>query len=121
MYSRVFLKILYNLYLGIEGVAKCMVNRLRPILGELISVNQIKCPCLIDKPLLLLNIYILWKIIGIRRRTFIHTSSICPSHMKRVDSRYLKEARKRLSFPHGWVDWIIEHHEIQGQIAGGTS
>jgi hypothetical protein len=40
VYSRVFLKILYNLYLGIEGVAKCMVNRLRPILGELISVNR---------------------------------------------------------------------------------
>jgi hypothetical protein len=28
--------------------------------------------------------------------------------MTRMDSMFLKEARKRLDFPHRWVDWIIE-------------
>jgi hypothetical protein len=91
-------------------IAKCMVNRLRPILGELISVNQ---SAFIPGRLITDNALVAFECLHFIEQNSNMKKNFCAYKLDlskaydRVDWEFLKKVMQRLGFCHRWVDWIM--------------
>ena len=91
-------------------VAKCLVNRLRPILGEIVSLNQ---SAFVPGRLITDNALVAFECFhAIEHCSKVH-ESFCAYKLDlskaydRVDWDFLRRMMQRLGFAPRWVDWIM--------------
>ena len=91
-------------------VAKCLVNRLRPILGEIVSLNQ---SAFVPGRLITDNAFVAFECFhAIEHCSKVH-ESFCAYKLDsskaydRVDWDFLRRMMQRLGFAPRWVDWIM--------------
>jgi hypothetical protein len=91
-------------------LAKCMVNRLRPILGELISANQ---SAFVPGRLITDNALVAFECMHFIEQNVNTNKDYCAYKLDlskaydRVDWDFLKKAMQRLGFAPRWVNWIM--------------
>jgi hypothetical protein len=91
-------------------IAKCMVNRLRPILGEIISINQ---SAFVPGRLITDNALVAFECLHFIEHNTKENKNFCAYKLDlskaydRVDWEFLKKVMQRLGFSQRWVDWIM--------------
>ena len=91
-------------------VAKCLVNRLRPILGELISVNQ---SAFVPGRLITDNALLAFECMHFIEHSTNEDKQFCAYKLDlskaydRVDWGFLRKVVQRLGFACRWVEWIM--------------
>lgn len=91
-------------------VSKCLVNRLRPVLDEIISPWQ---SAFIPERMITDNAYVAFECIHHIKQEKDPTRSYCAYKLDlskaydRVDWNYLRQMMQKLGFAHRWVDWIM--------------
>jgi hypothetical protein len=91
-------------------VAKCLVNRLRPILGDIISINQ---SAFVPGRLITDNALVAFECLHFIKQNNNANKNYCAYKLElskayyRVDWDFLKKVMQRLGFSHRWVDWIM--------------
>jgi hypothetical protein len=91
-------------------IAKCLVNRLRPILGDIISINQ---SAFVPGRLITDNALVAFECLHFIEHNKSEKKSFCAYKLDlskaydRVDWGFLRRAMERLGFSHRWVDWIM--------------
>jgi hypothetical protein len=92
-------------------VAKCLVNRLRPILDELVSPNQ---SAFVPGRLITDNALIAFECLHYIEHNTSPGHSFCAYKLDlskaydRVDWGFLRSSMERLGFSHAWIKWIME-------------
>jgi hypothetical protein len=90
--------------------SKCMVNRLRPLLQEIIAPNQ---SAFIPRRLISDNALIAFECIHLLQKSTDGKGKFCgykPDLAKaydRVDWKYLQNILTKLGFANQWVDWVM--------------
>jgi hypothetical protein len=91
-------------------VSKCMVNRLRPLLQEIIAPNQ---SAFIPGRLITDNALIAFECIHSLQKSTDGKGKICGYKLDlakaydRVDWKYLQNILTKLGFANQWVDWVM--------------
>lgn len=91
-------------------VSKCLVNRLRPILDELVSPNQ---SAFVPGRLITDNALIAFECFHSIQKNKNSSNAACAYKLDlskaygRVDWKYLEQAMYKLGFAHQWVRWIM--------------
>jgi hypothetical protein len=91
-------------------IAKCLVNRLRPILGDIISINQ---SAFVPGRLITDNALVAFECLHFIEHNTNINKDFCAYKLDlskaydRVDWDFLKKVMQRLGFSHQWVDWIM--------------
>jgi hypothetical protein len=91
-------------------ISKCMVNRLRPILGEIVSINQ---SAFVPGRLITDNALVAFECIHFIEHNTSLDKNFCAYKLDlskaydRVDWDFLRKVMQRLGFSHRWVDWIM--------------
>jgi hypothetical protein len=91
-------------------ISKCLVNRFRPLLGEIISPEQ---SAFVPGRLITDNTIIAFECIhAIQRgvgdeKSFVHTSWICRKHMTVLIGDFKKKLLVKLGFQSQWVQWVM--------------
>jgi hypothetical protein len=91
-------------------IAKCMVNRLRPILGDIVSINQ---SAFVPGRLITDNALVAFECFHFIENNANLSKDFCAYKLDlskaydRVDWEFLKKAMQRMGFSHRWVDWIM--------------
>ena len=91
-------------------VSKCLVNRLRPLLGEMISENQ---SAFIPGRLITDNALLAFECLHFLEHGATPQNQYCaykvdlPNAYDHVDWRFLEEAMQKMGFAHRWVQWIM--------------
>jgi hypothetical protein len=91
-------------------IAKCLVNRLRPILGDIISINQ---SAFVPGRLITDNSLVAFECLHFIEHNTNINKDICAYELDmskaydRVDWDFLKKVMQRMGFSHRWVDWIM--------------
>jgi hypothetical protein len=91
-------------------IAKCMVNRLRPILGDIVSINQ---SAFVPSRLITDNALVAFECLHFIEQNTNMSKNFCAYKLDlskaydRVDWDFLKKVMQRLGFSHRWVDWIM--------------
>jgi hypothetical protein len=92
-------------------VAKCLVNILRPILGELVSPNQ---SAFVPRRLITENALIAFECLHFIEHNKNATNNLCAYKLDlskaydRVDWGFLRKSMERLGFTHRWINGIME-------------
>ena len=93
-----------------KEVVKCLVNRFRPLLDEIISPSQsifVPGRTIIDNALLSPKcIYHIQQEKNLERSFCAHKLDLSKAY-DQVDSIYLKQMMQKVGFACGWVDWIM--------------
>jgi hypothetical protein len=91
-------------------IAKCMVNRLWPILGEIVSINQ---SAFVPGRLITDNALVAFECFHFIEHNANATKDFCAYKLdlskayERVDWDFLKRVMQRMGFSRRWVDWIM--------------
>ena len=91
-------------------VSKCLVNRLRPILDELISPNQ---SAFVPGRMITDNALIAFECFHSIQKNKKLSSATCAYKLDlskaydRVDWKFLEQSMYKLGFAHCWVNWIM--------------
>lgn len=91
-------------------VSKCLVNRLRPILDELISPNQ---SAFVPGRMITDNALIAFECFHSIQKNKKLSSATCAYKLDlskaydRVDWKFLEQSMYKLGFAHRWVNWIM--------------
>jgi hypothetical protein len=91
-------------------IAKCLVNRLRPILGGIISINQ---SAFVPRRLITDNALVAFECLHFIEQNNDANKNFCAYKLDlsksydRVDWDFLKKVMQRLGFSRRWVDWIM--------------
>ena len=91
-------------------VSKCLVNRLRPVLDEVVSEEQ---SAFIQGRMITDNALLAFECFHAIQKNKVANKAACVYKLDlskaydRVDWRFLEMAMKRLGFAHRWVRWII--------------
>nr|XP_051211309.1 uncharacterized protein LOC127328773 [Lolium perenne] len=91
-------------------IAKCLVNRLRPILGDIISINQ---SVFVPERLITDNALVAFECIHFIENNSNQVNNFCAYKLDlskaydRVDWEFLRKAMERMGFAHRWMDWIM--------------
>jgi exonuclease III len=91
-------------------ISKCMVNRLRPILGEIISINQ---SAFVPGRLITDNALVAFECLHFIKQNNNANKDFCAYKLDlskaydRVDWVFLKNVMQRMGFSYRWVDWIM--------------
>jgi hypothetical protein len=91
-------------------ISKCMVNRLRPILGDIVSANQ---SAFVPGRLITDNAMVAFECLHFIEQNSNQDKNFCAYKLDlskaydRVDWDFLKKVMQRLGFSHRWVDWIM--------------
>jgi hypothetical protein len=91
-------------------VAKCLVNRLRPILDEIVSPNQ---SAFVPGRLITNNALLAFECFHYIQQEKDPEKSFCAYKLDlskaydRVDWDFLRQAMQKLGFSHRWVHWIM--------------
>lgn len=91
-------------------VSKCLVNRLRPILDELISVNQ---SAFVPGRMITNNALLAFECFHRIQKNRQPNKATCAYKLDlskafdRVDWKFLEQAMYKLCFAHRWVSWIM--------------
>jgi hypothetical protein len=91
-------------------IAKCLVNRLRPILGDIISINQ---SAFMPGRLITDNALVAFECLHFIEHNININKDFCAYKIDlskaydRVDWDFLKKVMQRMGFSHQWVDWIM--------------
>jgi hypothetical protein len=91
-------------------IAKCLVNRLRQILGDIISINQ---SAFVPGRLITDNALVAFECLHFIEQNNNANKNYCAYKLDlskaydRVDCDFLKKVMQRLGFSHRWVDWIM--------------
>jgi hypothetical protein len=91
-------------------VSKCLVNRLRPILGDIISENQ---SAFIPGRLITDNALLAFECMHYMEHGTTTNSSFCSYKLDlskaydRVDWHFLESTMLKMGFSHRWVQWIM--------------
>jgi hypothetical protein len=91
-------------------IAKCMVNRLRPILGDIVSINQ---SAFVPGRLITDNALVAFECLHFIEHNTNQENNFCAYKLDlskaydRVDWDFLRKVMQRLGFSHRWVDWIM--------------
>jgi hypothetical protein len=91
-------------------VSKCMVNRLRPLLQEIIVPNQ---SAFIPGRLIIDNTLIAFECIHSLQKSTYGKGKFCGYKLDlakaydRVDWKYLKEILRKLGFANQWITWVM--------------
>ena len=91
-------------------IAKCLVNRLRPILGEIISINQ---SAFVPGRLITDNALVAFECLHFIEHNKKEDKNFCAYKLDlskaydRVDWVFLRKMMQRLGFSHRWVEWIM--------------
>ena len=99
---------LYNVIYKV--ISKCLVNRLRPLLDDLISPEQ---SAFIPGRLITDNALVAFECIHHIKQEKDPTKSFCAYKLDlskaydRVDWKFLKQVMQKLGFSQRWVDWIM--------------
>jgi hypothetical protein len=91
-------------------IAKCMVNRLRPILGEVVSINQsafVRGRLITDNALVAFECFHFIEHNANANKDFCAYKLDLSKAYDRVDWDFLKRVMKRMGFSRRWVDWIM--------------
>ena len=92
-------------------VSKCLVNRLRPLLDDLIAANQ---SAFILGRLITDNVLIAFECIYAIQQDASDRSNFCAYKLDlakaydRVDWNYFQQAMEKLGFQRKWIQWIME-------------
>ena len=92
-------------------VSKCLVNRLRPFMGEITSENQ---SAFIPGRLITDNALHAFECLHFLEHGSSQKNSFCAYKVDLskaydcVDWKFLKEAMQKMSFAHRWVQWIMQ-------------
>jgi hypothetical protein len=91
-------------------IAKCMVNRLQPILGEIVSVNQsafVPGRLITDNALVALEcLHFIENNTNLNKDFYAYKLDLSKAY-DRVDWDFLKKVMQRMGFSYRWVDWIM--------------
>jgi hypothetical protein len=96
--------VLYNI------VSKCMVNRFRPLLGEVISKNQ---SAFVPGRMITDNALLAFECLHYMEHDTTINSSFCAYKLDlskaydRVDWSYLESTMHKMGLCHRWVQWIM--------------
>jgi hypothetical protein len=91
-------------------ISKCLVNRLRPMLGELISMNQ---SAFVPGRLITDNALVAFECLHFIETNTNPAKNFCAYKLDlskaydRVDWDFLKKVMQKLGFSHRWIDWIM--------------
>jgi hypothetical protein len=91
-------------------IAKCLVNRLRPIFGEIVSINQSD---FVPGRLITDNALVAFECFHYIEHNTNMSKDFCAYKLDlskaydRVDWEFLKKVMQRMGFLHRWVDWIM--------------
>jgi hypothetical protein len=91
-------------------IAKCLVNRLRPILGDVISINQ---SAFVPGRLITDNALVAFECIHFIETNSKEENNFCAYKLDlskaydRVNWGFLRKAMERMGFAHRWMDWIM--------------
>jgi hypothetical protein len=91
-------------------IAKCMVNRLRPILGEIVSINQ---SAFVPGHLITDNALVAFECLHFIESNTNLNKDFCAYKLDlskaydMVDWDFLKKVMQRMGFSHRWVNWIM--------------
>jgi hypothetical protein len=91
-------------------ISKCMVNRLRPILGEIVSINQ---SAFVPGRLITDNALVAFECLHFIEQNNNANKDFCAYKLDlskaydRVDWVFLKNVMQRMGFSYRWVDWIM--------------
>jgi hypothetical protein len=91
-------------------IAKCMVNRLRPILGEIVSINQ---SAFVPGRLITDNALVAFECLHFIEQNTNPNKNFCAYKLDlskaydRVDWGFLRKVMQRLEFSHRRIDWIM--------------
>ncbi|KAK1621216.1 hypothetical protein QYE76_026733 [Lolium multiflorum] len=91
-------------------IAKCMVNRMRPILGDIVSINQ---SAFVPGRLITDNALVAFECIHFIEHNTNTNKDFCAYKLDlskaydRVDWDFLKKVMQRMGFSHRWVDWTM--------------
>jgi hypothetical protein len=91
-------------------IAKCLVNRLRPILGDIISINQ---SAFVPGRLITDNALVAFECLHFIEHNTNINKDFCAYKLDlskaydRVDWDFLKRVMQRMGFAHRWVDCIM--------------
>ena len=97
-------KVLYKV------IAKCLANRLRPILGEIISINQ---SAFVPGRLITDNALVAFECFHFIEQNKNPEKNFCAYKIDlskaydHVDWGFLEQVMQRLGFSHRWIDWIM--------------
>jgi hypothetical protein len=92
-------------------VAKCLVNRVRPYLGELVTPNQ---SAFVPGRLITDNALIAFECLHFIEQNKDDDKNFCAYKLDlskaydRVDWGYLRRSMERMGFSHKWINWIME-------------
>ena len=87
-----------------------MVNRLRPMLGELVSINQ---SAFVPGRLIMDNAMVAFECLHFIEHNVNQNKNFCAYKLDlskaydRVDWDFLRKVMQRLGLSHRWVDWIM--------------
>jgi hypothetical protein len=91
-------------------ISKCMVNRLRPLLGDIISLNK---SAFVPGRLITDNTLVAFECLHFIEQNTNHGKNFCAYKLDfskaydRVDWEFLQEVMQKMGFAHRWVDWIM--------------
>jgi hypothetical protein len=91
-------------------IAKCLVNRLRPILGDIVSINQ---SAFVPGRMITDNAMVAFECLHFIEHNTNQNKNFCAYKLDlskaydRVDWGFLKKVMQRLGFSYRWVDWIM--------------
>jgi hypothetical protein len=91
-------------------IAKCMVSRLRPILGEVVSINQ---SAFVPGRLITDNALVAFECFHFIEHNANENKDFCAYKLDlskaydRVDLDFLKRVMQRMGFSRRWVGWIM--------------
>jgi hypothetical protein len=91
-------------------VSKCLVNRLRPLLGEIISENQ---SAFVPGRMITDNALLAFECLNFMEHGTSPNSSFCAYKLDlskaydRVDWPFLESTMHKMGFSHRWIQWIM--------------
>jgi hypothetical protein len=104
-------------------VSKCLVNRLRPLLGEVISENQ---SAFIPGRMITNNALLAFECMHFMEHGTKPSSPYCAYKLDlskaydRVDWHFLESTMSKMGFSHRWVQWIMARVKGHGcRLEGG--
>ncbi|KAK1660258.1 hypothetical protein QYE76_048417 [Lolium multiflorum] len=97
-------------------IAKCMVNRLRPMLGEIVSINQ---SAFVPGRLITDNALVAFECLHFIEQNTNQSKNYCAYKLDlskaydRVDWDFLRKVMQRMGFSHRWVDWVDQATKVK--------
>ena len=85
-------------------VVKCLVNRLRPLLDDIISPAQ---SAFVSVRMIIDNVLVAFECIGKRSGKEFLCLQVGSKPYDRVDWTFLKRMMQKMGFARQWVDWIM--------------